>query len=397
MSDYEVWLTDDSGHRFDLIENFAFLSYTRSSIGLGTFNLGMPLKAFGHIPFFRPDWRAEVWRSPGKNFPLRLEDVYLLRKPNVYVRKDGMEMIQFYGRNGLDLLYRRSVIQRPGTSWAQKTDQIDDMMKAIVREQMLYGSALDEDGVVDNTRAWPQNEFFVQADISQGPLISRGFSGRKVIDILRDLKSTSEQYNLDDEDNPVIYFDVAPLAIDPSDNTNSSPLGWEFRTYIGLRGVDRTASGQIFSVENENMNSPEYNDDHLEEVSSVFVHGNGQGNTVLITSVDDTDRVNSSRWNRCEKIISASSEVDTTGMQAAARAELGNSKPKETLTAAVLDNPGSLTTPRSLYGLDWDLGDKLRAKFAGMFFEIELQTVYVSIDENGAESISGRNEVGNAG
>jgi len=139
MAEYELWLTDDAGRRIlslnGLNEPF-FFSYTRVVSGLGTFSFGVPFSVFKDKvkPYFVPDQRIEVWRSPIVGIPMRREDSFMLRKPNIYTRQDNVEVIQFYGRNGVDLLNRSYVIQRAGTSYASKTDFIDDMMKAVVRE-----------------------------------------------------------------------------------------------------------------------------------------------------------------------------------------------------------------------------------------------------------------------
>lgn len=392
MAEYELWLTDDAGKRLALLNELASFSYTRAVSQLGTCLIGMPFRPFAEKfnPYFRPDWRIEIWRSPAYGVQMRREDVFMLRKPNVYIRQDNVEMLTFNGRNGIDLLNRRSVIQRGGTSWAAKTDFADDMMKEIVREQMLYGSALDEDGVVDNTRAWPQTEFTVQADLGMGPSLTRQFADRKVFDILKELKESTQQLNVDSSSNRKIYFDVVPIAV--SGAASTSPLGWEFRTYADLYGTDRT-SGIEFSVENENLKTPKYSISHLEEVNSVFIRGNGNGLSQIVSSVEDTDRAILSRWNRIEGVISASNEPDSAGLDDRGRAELYKNKPKEELEAVFLNSPGGEDTPQSLYGVDWDLGDLVRVSFSGKRFNAEIHIVYVSVDENGKEDITGRSEV----
>jgi hypothetical protein len=50
--------------------------------------------------------------------------------------------------------------------------------------------------------------------------------------------------------------------------------------------------------------------------------------------------------------------------------------------------------PRSLYGLDWDLGDLLPVFFAEKYFTAEVVVVHVSVNEDGEESIVGMNTVG---
>lgn len=392
---YEFWLSDDAGRRIDLLEDIAFASYARAVAGLGTLELGTPFRPFAKKfkTYFRPDWRIEAWRSAAYGVPMRCEDVFMLRKPNFYTRaEDGLDMLVFYGRNGLDLLKRRYVIQKPGSAYTDKTDLIDDMMKAIVREQMLYGSALDETGVVDNTRAYPQNEFIVQSDNGSGPSATRAFAGRCVYDVLKDLRNASIQLNASASTNSRIYFDVAPTWLSASAAPAGALQGWEFRTFANLRGTDRT-TGIEFSVENENLTAPEYSLSHLDEFNTVYVTGNGRGESQSIEGVEDTARVNSSRWNRVEKLVSASNETSTTGLQSVGYTELENGKPREVLNAVFVNNAGGASVPRSLYGLDWDLGDKVRVNVAGKQFFAEIAIVHVGIDANGKETITGRNTI----
>lgn len=395
---YELWLTDDRGQRMGLLEDWSYISYTRAVAQFGSLEFAIPFRPFAErfSPWFAPDWRVEVWRRPSPELALRREDVYLLRKPNVYTRtEDNVQMLRFYGRNGWDLLNRRFVVQRAGSQWAKKTDFADDMMKDIVREQMLYGSVVDEDGVSDNTRAWPQNEFTVQSDASQGPSVSHSFEGKNVLTILKEIKDMTFQKNFVSASDERIFFDVIPVALTASATNSASPLGWSFITKTGLFGADRT-SGTVFSQENENIKSPTYSIDHLNEVNAIFVNGNGRGDTQIIQEVVDSTRAGASRWNRCEDILSATNETETIGLTDRGQAELEKGKPVEEIPLIFLDTPGTNRTPRSLYGVDWDLGDKLSVNYARMVFTSEVNLVYISVDENGAESISGRNEVNSA-
>lgn len=394
MAQYELWLTDDAGRRIRSVHEGAFFSYTRTVNGLGTFNFGIPFAIFNDLkPYFQPDWRIEVWRSPQPGSPLRREDAFMLRQHRVYTREDNVQMIQFYGRNGMDLLKRRAVIQRGGTQWAQKTDYVDDMMKAFVREQMLYGSALDEDGAADNGRAWPQSEFSVQGDVSLGPSVTRNYPGRIVFDICRDLAATSAQlYASAPTTYRRICFDVLPVDIRGVMTTSHSHIGWEFVTFADRRGGDRRTELE-FSVANGNLKGPDYSENHMDEVSVVWVGGNGQGVSQMIASVEDSLRVGSSRWNRIERWKSASSESTAAALADAGRPDLQKGEPDIKMLATLLNAPGGPDTPRSLYGVDWDFGDWVRVNYAGVQFDMEISLVYVSVNENGREEITGRNEV----
>jgi hypothetical protein len=419
MADYEVWLLDEFGERITLIDNFSFLAYSRNARGvLATVHIGVPFHAFRQKvnPYFLPDRRLEIWRSPQDGYPLRREGMFLLRKYNVYSREDGMAILELWGRSPLDLLRRRHVIQQAGTNYTAKTDEIDDMMKAIVRQQMLYDSALDENGVSDNTRAFPQHEFSVQVDKSLGPSVTLEFADRNVLEVLQELKDLSIQKNRDSSANHKILFDMvirdlrdfeifildadSEIALDEAgdgllDETSietSSDLGFEFQTFADLIGSDRTDDLE-FSEDNGNLRTPSHSVSHLDEVNVAYAKGQGAGESRQTEEVVDTPRAGASRWNRVETIVDASGDVDAAGLQNAGRAELGSGIPIEILEAIILNTPGGDGKPRSLYGVDWDMGDLLRVNYADKQFDVEVVYVYISLNDVGEENIVGRNVV----
>lgn len=452
---YEIWLLDDTGKRVSQIKGESFFSYTRNVVGFSTFQIGMPLK-LAPSPLFEVDWRFEVWRSPGKGLQFRREGTWLARRYEVYTRTDGVQMIVYYGRDPKDLLNRRFVIQAAGTTYTSKTDYIDDMMKEIVREQALYGSARDEDGTLDNTRAYPQDEFTVQPDNSLGPEVRKSFFGRNVYDIVRELSELSMQLNSENPYSRRIYFDVVAVDIPASQRdfiltedeeiiytedgegllTESSVIaqgsrqGFEFQTFVDRRGRDRTAvvstevayiedvdgvpieyvadgSGFLdassvlltsvvdasqsrytpFSVESGTLEQPRYQLSHIDEVNTAIVKGQGRGESRASVIVSDVTRQNLSRWNRVEGLREASGETSEAGLESIAQEELRSGRPEEEIIANILD------TPNSRYGVDWDMGDVLAIAYAGKQFSVEVRIVYVSVDDTGTESISGRNDV----
>jgi len=371
------------------------------------------------FPIFQPDWRLDIFRSPEFGYPMRREGTYLLRMPKIYTREtDNVRIIAFYGRDAKDLLRRRWVIQPAGYSQTLKTDYIDDMMKEIVREQMLYGACLDADAVQDNSRAFPQDEFLVQGDVSLGPLQSFTFPDRNVLDVLKELRDASFQLH---EENPLLYrrifFDVIPYNVqakvdyildedgnkildeagDPilaeSSPSSTAVQGFEFVTFADLRGQDRTASALVFSVENNNLESPYYTLNHMEEENSIIVKGFGRGDSRPHATVTDTQRAGASRWNLCEGLEDASTEPDQDRLEDYGYPKLYAGSPQEDISCVFLNVPGSEDTPRSLYGIDWDVGDLLPVEYAGKQFNVELEIVYVAIDETGKETVTGRNNI----
>lgn len=386
-STYELWLTDDAGTRILELQKYAFFSYSRSLSGNSVIQIGLIYNDFKERinPLFEPDRMVEVWRSPDTGYPMRLEQVYLLRKPRYYTREsDGVTILELYGRGPIDLLRRRIVVQGAGTAYTRKTGYIDDLMKEIVREQMLYGSALDENGAVDNDRAYPNGYFTVQADLSLGPSVTINCNERVVLDVLEELKDASFQLAKEDTTKLRIFYDVIP-----------QDTGFQFITIADLYGQDRTTK-TVYSVENNNLRAPYYSEDHLDEVNAVIVKGFGRGDSRQTEVVIDDVRIKSSRWNRCEEFLDASGEPEQSLLEDAGKSVLWKGEPKKEIVAVFLNVPGGPDSPRSLYGIDWDLGDLLPVEYVGRHFDVEVVIVYVSMNENGEENITGRNEVNDA-
>jgi hypothetical protein len=419
-STYEFRLLDDGGRVICYLKDYYFFSYSRSVNGFGTCEMGFQYDVFKEqvFPFFQPDRRIDVWRSPKKGMPMRREGTYLLRMYRVYDRTtDGVQIIVLHCRDLKDLLNRRYIIQAAGTSYTRKTAAIDDMMKEIVREQMLHSHAVDPDAVSAPEREWPAGEFLVQGDLTLGPVITQTFQDRNVLDTLKELREASFQLANAVTGNQKIYFDVVPMELtgvveeilreaDPHapildemgfsllaelSQIVSTELGLRFETYAGLRGIDRTA-GLVFSPGNNNLEAPYYSKSHLEEANSVIVKGFGRGDS-REWDVVDAAGVTSSRWNRVEAFKDASSEPDQTNLEDYAYETLFKNEAKEEMTCVFLNTPGSEDTPRSLYSIDWDMGDLLPVEYAGQRWSVEVDIVWVAKDENGKENITGHSAI----
>lgn len=382
---YEFWLCDDYGRRLYLFKDFSFVSYSRSTQGYGTFQLGIPYDKYlkENLAFFKPDWRVDIWRSPMTGIPARREGSYLLRKPQIYQREsDSMRIMEFYGRSPIDIL-RRQHYKGTGTL----TDNIDDIMKAIVRAQFVTTpSAYATAPVTLNGGVYTYTgEFAVDADSGDGPSVSDTFYLKNVLDACDELKKSSQSLNFLSSTNKKIYFDVVE---DDSLGLNGG-FGYRFKTYPSLRGRDRT-TGLVFSTENENIKAPVYYEDYLDEYTSVFNYNASQtwGNQ----NVQSTEQY-LSRWNYIEKAQTNSDDSSAVALNDA-YATLQDGAYKRVLNCDFINSPGSQSLPRSLYGLEWDLGDLLPVIFAEKFINCEVAIVYVSLDDHGNETITGKTQVG---
>lgn len=391
MATYDLWMTDAYGARLALLDQETYFNYSISVHSIGTIQVGIPYevikKKLGYGNVFLPDRQIEVWRNPGKGFSTNLERVYFIRKSNTYQRKeDGALMVSLYGRDAKDLLNRRYVIQAEETSPTLKTDYADDMMKSIVSEQMLYGSVLGKNGVQNNNRAFPEAYFSVQGNTSRGPTITRDFSNKKVLDACREIHDATVEKNIASSANRVIYFDVMETI-----GTNGR-IGFEFQTFENYRGTDLT-NGVRYSVDNGNIESPSLNLEYYDEVNAVFSKGQGRGGNRINELVENTNRIGASPWARTELVISSSAKT-TARAQAIGYQALRENRPIRRLDAVFLSTPGDRTHPQSLYGVDWKVGDLLPVNFAEQYFEVEVKIVYVSVNDAGVETLTGRTNVG---
>lgn len=372
-SSYEFWLCDDSGRRIANLDHYAFASYTRAVVGFGTIQFGLPYEYYKtFVPdIFRPDWRIDVWRSPEDGYPKRRESSYILRKYVIYERVDGVKIIEFYGRSPIDIL-RRAGICTVTLAQYSKTGAADSVMTEIVNEAITYTNLVV-----------PTGEFSVDASLGIGASVSASFQGENMLDVLNDLRrETISLNNINPTTDFKVYFDVVEY-----NTLANGGFGYIFRTYVTLRGQDRTGSGLIFSTANGNMRKPTYYEDYLDEVTIIGVlYNDGSADCALGTSPDTT----LSRWNRITRLVYSSITSDAPRQ---AYSELAKNRAQKVFSADFLNTPGGPNQPRSLYGVDWDLGDLVRAEFADKSFDCEIKIVYVSVDENGKENVIGSSEI----
>lgn len=372
MKNYEIYLADDAGRRITLLNNIAFMDMSRSVMGYGTIHIGIPFDDYKVRPAFLPDRRIEVWRKPSHGATMRREGSFFLRKYNVYTREsDSVQIVEFWGRDPKDILRRQPVSSGTPANY-NKTAAIDNMMKEIVDENF-----------VTPPQTAPDGEFSVDGDESLGPVVSHSFQGQNVLDVLKDLRDISISLNEASVVSTRIYFDVVE-----SDPLSNGGFGYAFRTYATLRGVDRT-NGVIFSVENGNIRAPSYFEDHLDSKTMATVIS--QVSSDLDINAELPDRT-LSRWNDI-RVVQGSSEKSAEINSAIANQMLHEGQSERALNVTFLDSPGSERQPRSLYGVDWDLGDLLPVRYADLDFHAEVMVIYLAVNEDQKENIVGMNSL----
>lgn len=365
---FQIWICDPFGNRLAFVDTLISFSAVRVVNGIGSFRLELPEDFDQSLLYL--DGMVEVWRSPYISGSLRPEFVGFMRKPQFVQDSDGVRSIVLTGPDQVELLNRRIVAYDAGTAYAKKTDYIDDMMKAIVSENLGSLST-------DTDRDLSGLNFTVQADASLGPSDTRSFAKDFVIDICRKLATLSA------EKGTSIYFDVVPVFV------SASRIGFEFRTYKNQRGAVHTYDNDNpLLFESGIMSEADYEEDYSEEENYIYAAGGGSGTDRLVVEVSDIARIGASPWNRREGFADArNAGQDTDDVTAVGNEKLRSGQPKSRFTGILKD------TPQSRYGIDWDFGDKISFTFFGKQFNAQVSAVRFEINREGDQSIETKFEI----
>ncbi len=198
---FELWLTTDTGARLDILDEAESFEWSRVINGIG--RCRVTLTGDFDLSLLSPDNRIEIWREPSSGAKLRLEDIYFIRRIVPTTNQDGLQRITVRAMSPTELLLRRIIAFAAGSSQSAKTDNVDDMMKEIVRENL--GASAGNDGF-GASRSFDATFFSVQADATLGPSITKNFSWRNVLIVLQDLSDVAREAGTE------LYFAVVPTS-----------------------------------------------------------------------------------------------------------------------------------------------------------------------------------------
>jgi hypothetical protein len=343
ITNYEIWLCDDREQRLLQINDFVSFQYVKIVNGVGQCVLVLP--ATFNSQYFRVDGFVQILRNG------RMDWVGLMRSIQIEQDADGQSTIlTSVGLN--DLLRRRIVAYAAGTSQADKSGYADNMMKAVVRENLGAQAGSERD-----LSAFGLS---VQQDLSQGPTIHKSFAWRRVLDVLQEI---SDEAN---ENGTPVYFDIIW----------NGQQRYEFQTFLNQRGIDRT--NFVFSTEWGNLEEPTVKFAYDNEVNYVYAGGQGEGTSRLIVEVGDSARVGRSVWNRCESFADARNSETEDGVRVAAQRELSAGQPRQAWAGRIVD------IPSSRYGVHFDIGDRVSVSLPGFgLYTAMIKTIKISVDVNG--------------
>lgn len=367
FSSYEIWLTSDQGVRLTSLNNILSMTASRLVNGIGWISLSMP-SSFDDSLIAR-DRLIQVWRQP-QGGRLGLWRVYFLRKWTFNTSSDR-EGITLEGPDHNDLLRRRIVAAYSSSSQALKTDFADDMMKEVVTQSISDAAAPVPSA---GTRVWAN--LSIAADLGLGPSITRSFPFDKLLGssssgVLPQLSKAAKEAGTE------VFFDIVPNVV------SSNSITFRFETYTGQPGQD-VSSSVVFDKDRGNLRDIILEEDYSEEVNYVYSAGQGERTARNIQQVYDSTRYGASIWNRCEGFADARNQTSNNGVREIGRAELQEGRGKIRFTATPVDTEGTR------FGIHWDVGYKVTARYRNREFLCIIKAVTISLDENGHETIQAR-------
>jgi len=389
-TEWQIWILRDNGDRLATllakvqrwqidhwVINYSNLSTSQQATGdlavsfeyasvlnnIGWFRLTLPGSFDRRV--LRKDNRVVFWRKPVGGAG-GIAFMGFIRSNRTRLDRNGNVLRVVEGKDLNYLLSSRVVAYPAGHARADQTDQADDLMKSLVDEN-LGANSLTAGGraVAANVSS---TYFSVQADAAAGPSITKGMSYRNVLDVLREIADAARAAGTE------VYFGIVP--------TGESTF--EFRTKTGQWGQDRTsdvANGLTFGPQYGNMGAAELVEDATDEVNYAYGLGQGQGSQRTYSTSADATRTGASLWAIREGKVDARGDATAAGVLDAADAELVKGRPLAYATAELLSVPGSI------YGKDWNFGDRVTLAIDGRQADALVRYVRVSVDERGYETI----------
>jgi hypothetical protein len=364
---YELWLTSDSGVRLAPLDTALSLECSRVVNEIGSFGMYLPLSF--NPDLLQPDRLIQVWRQP-EGGRLGLWRVYMLREWE-FSTQGSDQMLEISGPDMLDLMRRRIVAAYAGSAQASKTDYADDMMKEVVTQSIANGVAPTPTA---GTRVWAN--LSIAADLSDGPIITRSFPFETLLTgssngVLAQLAKAAREAGTE------VFFDIIPNVV------SSNSITFQFQTFTGQPGQD-VSDRVTFDQADGNMKEPKLRYNYRDEVNYVYATGPGEESDRNVQQVYDATRYGQSIWGRCEVEADARNQPDdNNAIQAVGNDRLSEGRPRVSFTAQPVDTEGTR------FGIDWDFGYQVGAKYLNRQFKTIIRAVTISLRE-GQEEIRAR-------
>jgi hypothetical protein len=413
------YLTPD-GTLLGVVPDLYSLSYTRGVNQSSTLAAVLPIR-WANI--LGRNWRLEVWRDAGAGAYLDTETQWIVRKRTQRTDTSGREVCEIEAHSANILLRDRIALPYAGSPLTRKTGNVDDLMHevfdetfrdvTIIKTGTLNGSA-SVTGLPDVDRLFvgmsvsgagiPADTRILSIDSATAITLSNSAtaSGSATLDfslqILSDRAASGTFGNTGavgattSVSTAFAWKNVETICDELVDAARQAGefvaydlvkgMGGqlEFRTYVGQRGTDRTATLLPLGTDNGTLVNVSLTDDWRDEYSVVWAAGQGEGASRMRIGVVDDGRATSSLLGWREQMFDGRNYDTITDLYSQALARLRAGRKRVEFRGAIVNRPGNV------YGVDWAWGDRVQAVYAGRTFEAHITAVKVSFQQ-GRETV----------
>jgi len=348
----------NSKQRIDIFEAFEHLEFVRSENAVGAMTLTMPLRFYDPAMWWQ-NQILEIWRAYRGTPALVGETAYFVQDWQVYRDDNDQLLVDIYAVDANWILDTRIVNYAAGSPQAEKTGHIDDIMKAIVRENFLSQAPAE--------RRLPGLECAPNYGLL--PSITKGFSHRNVLTVLQELADASTQ-----EGTYAVF-----------DTIRTTPGNFEFRTYAGVRGVDHSRDSgdpRFVGEKYGNLKKPLKRYEHSDERTVIYAGGQGEEEERIIkTAKDDVRIARGYPYNFKEKFHDCRHLSAEASIQAEADAELRRCRPRRIISGDLI------VSPMMMYGVHFNFGDIVTVDAMDEAVDCHISSVAVTVDSDKGEQI----------
>ena len=266
------------------------------------------------------------------------------------------EFIELAGQGVVQILARRIVAYAAGSAEAEKAAAAaSNIMRALVRENLGAGAAGDRD-----LSTWLQ----VEADDGIGASVAKSVAWRPLEGALADVAEASALAGT------LLYWHIA---------WNAGAGKYEFQVRAGQPGADKTTSVQLDSAAGDVQDAVLLRD-YAEQLTHVYVGGQGTEAARTIVEVDAPERLGSSPFGRVEGFADRRQYTSSTGMADEGRAELWDRRARVLFAGTI--NPGAWE-----YSRYWEFGDRVKVLHADQLLTCMVNSVQIRL-AGGAETVT---------
>jgi len=352
------------------VNEFYKLELFRSEFGIGSLYVDFPLKEF-MSQNIATEWRLEVYRRTVGGQLVRVGDTQWIVKLVRYKADEQNETyLHILAYDAMYLLDKRIVAYVNGTSYTSKTMPADDMLKAIVREN-LGSLATDYHRDLSD---W----LIVEADSSSAPIVTKSeFGMQKVMPILNDICQLSEAAGT------YLSYDIV---------YDESIGKLVFKTYAQQRGANHGSNSPApiylshhtdpVNVMGSGLNYASIEIDATDERSYIYSGRQAQEANVIFEEIGNEIALNTGPFARTEDFITTGESVEYNDVMTEAHAWL-QEKFRNLILNAHLEETNDMQ-----FGIDYNFGDVVALRYLGTTMNIHLDEFKITLDGNGKEDIS---------